>query len=60
MLDCIIMLGAYFVEFWEEVVGPVGGVLLRLVQVQEVVGWNYVVVVRRFHPGDSLSTRAAF
>ena len=44
------MLGTYFVELLEKVVSPVGGVLLRLVQAQEVVGWNYVVVVRRFHP----------
>ena len=45
MLDRIIMLCAYFVEFLEKVVDPVGGVLLRFMQVQEVVGWNYVVVV---------------
>ena len=29
----------------EEIIGPVGRVLLRFVQLQEVVGWDYIVMI---------------
>ena len=46
------MLRTYFVELLEKVVCPVGDVLLGLMQSEQVVGWDNVVVVGWFYPGE--------
>ena len=52
MLDGIIVLGTYFVQLLKEVIRPIGGVLLRLMQSQEMVGRDYVVVVGWLDPRE--------
>ena len=45
VLDRVVVLGAHLIELLEEINGPVGRVLLRFVQSQEVIGWDYVVMI---------------
>ena len=50
MLDSVVVLGTNLVMLLEEII--ICGVLLRLMQSEQVVGWDNVVVVSWLYPGE--------
>ena len=52
MLDSVVVLGTNLVKLLEEIISPICGVLLRLMQSEQVVGWDYVVVIGGLYPSE--------